>query len=185
MKKLHKLTTEEIKDLVSFTTTEGGPTLYYAEVDAIGPDYMVYKGTTLRTIGVPGLRSIKKGKEDYEMYKILSATTNAAEFIRTEAQEVIKDSYEGTLELHLQRVEEKTGVLIECTQDTLRKLSSAASNTDSMCTEMKLTTDHVKESLKRIDVDGLRDKVNSLTTSFIPLKDTLNSLITELRTLFK
>lgn len=186
MKKIHKLTKEEIKALTSFTTSEESDlTLYYAEIDAIGPDYMVYKGTTLTSISISQLQDIRKGKEDYEMYKILSATANAAEFIRTEAEQVIKDSYETTLETHLQKVDERTSTLIERTQATLGKLNATATVTDSMCTEMELTTDHVKESLKRIDVDGLRDKVNSLTTSFLPLKDTLNSLISELRTLFK
>ena len=185
MKQIHKMTQEETKELVSFQITSSGPTLYYDKIEAIGPAYMIYNGATVESVTEPQLKAILTGKENYEIYKVLSASANAAEFIKSKSEEVIRDSYESTLHLHLETMTERTDQLVERTTKTLRQLSNAAGKTDDMCIEMELTTSHIKESLTKIDVDGLRDKVNTLSSSFLPLKDSLNSIITELRTLFK
>ena len=190
MKSINELPIEELRSLLSFTTTSG-TTYFYCNIEiiALQPEeaIIMYKGTKYSTERELGERLIE-GKLIYDAYALTMQQDKAEELLQSKATEVLRNMFD-------ERVDIATDVVNTTFNDVAATFSQALdtlNNATATSAEIDKLTKKLEKTIERFDVSNVQERLKQKVREVVSIKEDMtdakekfDEVTATLKTLFK
>ena len=160
MKSISDMSTEELQDLLSVTTS-AGITIYYSLVTRIAEDSAFIDGELIEGISPEGIQTLRKGKLNYEAYR-LQMSSDELHSILTDKVDTLVDERIKALLNPLKSQVESTSKAIKHIADDSSSISTffPATFSEDFKSRLDSTLSNIKSS--KADFDSITTKLKSL-----------------------
>ena len=183
MKNINKLSPEEQKELISYTSTEG-TTIYYSNISVISDDFIIHDGEEVK-LNESVLNKIKLGKDKYELYKLSLSASDAEIHLQTNVDRSVSDY----LKLKLADISTVFNVKLDELHDTIQsrilQASKASTDTNTLNRKLNLFSDAFDKFESELNLDSLISEISSSVRTIKPVARDINEALTTLRSMFK
>lgn len=190
MKSINELSLEELKNLVSITTTSG-TTYFYCNIEVVAMHeaeaIIVYNGTKYSTDVATG-QQIIEGKVRYDAYALSMQQSQAEELLQSKAYEVLKNMFDERVNIASDVIENSVTTVQEAMKNSAKLFSKSTVISD----EINTLAANLQAAVNSFDVSkietALKEKVSEVSSIKSDMKAAIkqvDEVTGELKKLFK
>lgn len=196
IKKMEDMNQKELMDLVCYVSINQS-TLYYSKISSINEKKlnMVYDGNQC-DISPESVKPIINGKNRYELYKLMNSQEDFSKKVKEETEKNVNGIFKDIIdEVVLSLNEDKHKIFDELDNEKrnlFTELNEIKHNSSFYIEGMKSTFTKLKENtlkidsfLDKVDFESLEKDISNGVKSLKPLQEEFNSVVKDLKKLFK